>query len=247
MRLDFVCGRVADLAGHLLGPAQDVQAAIPARALADRLLEALHGLEVVVEDVRPGVHDRPQPVVRAVEVGDQDLDAHPGRGLAHLRGSSRRRSASRRRAGRRGRRSSRRRAPGPSPPTASATRRGSSSSNQVGRPVFTAQNPQARVQVSPRIMIVAVRWSQHSPMFGQWASSQTVLRQAAHQALEVVVVLAGRQPGLDPVGVATRRSGRRPTGRAPRPSRSSVGSPARGRAPRPAGSNIGSSRAIGRV
>ena len=60
--------------------------------------------------------------------------------------------------------------------TASATRRGSSSSNQVGRPVLTAQNPQARVQVSPRIMIVAVRWSQHSPMFGQWASSQTVFR-----------------------------------------------------------------------
>ena len=60
--------------------------------------------------------------------------------------------------------------------TASATRRGSSSSNQVGRPVLTAQNPQARVQVSPRIMIVAVRWSQHSPMFGQRASSQTVLR-----------------------------------------------------------------------
>ena len=42
-------------------------------------------------------------------------------------------------------------------PTASATRRGSSSSNHVGRPVFTAQNPQARVHVSPRIMIVAVR------------------------------------------------------------------------------------------
>ena len=64
----------------------------------------------------------------------------------------------------------------PIAPTASATRRGSSSSNQVGRPVLTAQKPQARVHVSPRIMIVAVRWSQHSPMFGQWASSQTVLR-----------------------------------------------------------------------
>ena len=60
--------------------------------------------------------------------------------------------------------------------TASATRRGSSSSNQVGRPVLMAQNPQARVQVSPRIITVAVRWSQHSPMFGQRASSQTVLR-----------------------------------------------------------------------
>ena len=58
---------------------------------------------------------------------------------------------------------------------ASATRRGSSSSFQVGRPVLTAQKPQARVHVSPRIMIVAVRSSQHSPMFGQRASSQTVL------------------------------------------------------------------------
>ena len=63
------------------------------------------------------------------------------------------------------------------PPIASATRRGSSSSNQVGLPVLTAQKPQARVHVSPRIMIVAVRWSQHSPMFGQWASSQTVFRE----------------------------------------------------------------------
>ena len=38
-----------------------------------------------------------------------------------------------------------------------------------------AQYPQARVQTSPRIMNVAVPWCQHSPMFGQWASSQTVL------------------------------------------------------------------------
>ena len=60
--------------------------------------------------------------------------------------------------------------------TASATRRGSSSSNQVGLPVLMAQNPQARVQTSPRIITVAVRWSQHSPMLGQTASSQTVLR-----------------------------------------------------------------------
>ncbi len=75
--------RVADLAGHLLGPAQDVQAAIPAGTLADRLLEPLHGLEVVVEDVGPGVHDRAQAVVRAVEVGDQHLDAHARRGRPH--------------------------------------------------------------------------------------------------------------------------------------------------------------------
>ena len=57
---------------------------------------------------------------------------------------------------------------------ASATRRGSSSSNQVGRPVFTLQNPHARVHVSPRIITVAVRCSQHSPTLGQCASSHTV-------------------------------------------------------------------------
>ena len=73
-------GRVADLGGHLLRPAQDVQAALPAGPLADRLLEPAHRLEVVVEDVGPGVHHDPEPLVRAVEVGDQDLDAHPGAG-----------------------------------------------------------------------------------------------------------------------------------------------------------------------
>jgi hypothetical protein len=41
---------------------------------------------------------------------------------------------------------------------------------RVGFPVFTLQKPQRRVQVSPRIMKVAVPRSQHSPMFGQAAS-----------------------------------------------------------------------------
>ena len=58
--------------------------------------------------------------------------------------------------------------------TASATRAGSAVSNSVGRPWATAQYAQARVQTSPRIMNVAVPWCQHSPMFGQRASSQTV-------------------------------------------------------------------------
>ena len=43
-------------------------------------------------------------------------------------------------------------------------------------PVFTLQKAQARVQVSPRIMTVACFFDQHSPMFGQAASSQTVVR-----------------------------------------------------------------------
>ena len=60
-----------------------------------------------------------------------------------------------------------------------ATRSGSSGSFQVGTPVCTLQNPQRRVQTSPRIMKVAVPRSQHSPTFGQLASSQTVCRLSA--------------------------------------------------------------------
>ena len=60
--------------------------------------------------------------------------------------------------------------------TRRATRSGSSGSFHVGLPVLTLQNPQRRVQVSPRIMNVAVPRSQQSPMFGQAASLQTVCR-----------------------------------------------------------------------
>jgi hypothetical protein len=57
---------------------------------------------------------------------------------------------------------------------ASATRRGSSVSYSLGRPVATAQNEQLRVQTLPRIMKVAVPAPQHSPMFGQLPLSQMV-------------------------------------------------------------------------
>ena len=58
--------------------------------------------------------------------------------------------------------------------TAFATRSGSARSSRSGTPDFTLQKPQRRVQTSPRIMKVAVPRSQHSPMLGQFASSQTV-------------------------------------------------------------------------
>src|SRR5947209_20012031 len=58
--------------------------------------------------------------------------------------------------------------------TASATRCGSSSSRANGFAVVTAQNPQARVQRSPAIIMVAVPWLQHSQRFGHCALSQTV-------------------------------------------------------------------------
>ena len=47
-------------------------------------------------------------------------------------------------------------------------------SSAPGMPVLTLQKAQARVQVSPMIMKVACFFSQHSPIFGQPASSQTV-------------------------------------------------------------------------
>jgi hypothetical protein len=39
---------------------------------------------------------------------------------------------------------------------------------------LTAQNPQARVQRSPAIIMVAVPWLQHPQRFGHCALSQTV-------------------------------------------------------------------------
>src|SRR6202022_2275823 len=57
---------------------------------------------------------------------------------------------------------------------ASATRAGSSPSNANGFAVDTAQNPHARVHLSPAIMKVAVPWLQHSHRFGHCADSQTV-------------------------------------------------------------------------
>ncbi len=66
--------------------------------------------------------------------------------------------------------------------TASATRCGSSSSSANGFAVLTAQNPQARVQRSPAIIIVAVPWLQHSQRFGHCALSQTVCRRRSEMS-----------------------------------------------------------------
>jgi hypothetical protein len=62
----------------------------------------------------------------------------------------------------------------PSLRAASATARGSSGDGGAyGRPVVTLQNPQERVQTSPRIMNVAVPREKHSVRFGQASDSQT--------------------------------------------------------------------------
>ncbi|CAB4847754.1 unannotated protein [freshwater metagenome] len=60
--------------------------------------------------------------------------------------------------------------------TDSATRRGSSRSKSTGLPVSIWQKSHRRVHWSPPIRKVASRSSQHSKMFGQPASWQTVCR-----------------------------------------------------------------------
>ena len=64
--------------------------------------------------------------------------------------------------------------------------------------VLTAQNRQARVQVSPMIMMVAVAVPslppQHSPMFGQRASSHTVAR-PRERTFDLIVSYSGEEGG----------------------------------------------------
>ena len=63
-----------------------------------------------------------------------------------------------------------------------------------------AQNPQFRVHTLPRIMKVAVPRAQHSPMFGQRASSQTVFRASSRRMCFVVGVGASDpEPHLQPL------------------------------------------------
>ena len=80
---------------------------------------------------------------------------------------------------------------------------GSAWSTVPGQPVFTLQYEQARVQVSPRIMKVAVPRSQHSPMFGHAASSQTVFRLAP-----LILLRISRKFSL-PGALTLNQSGRR--------------------------------------
>ena len=59
---------------HLLRLFQDGEGALVFRAGADERGEAFDGFEVVVEDVRAGVHHQLQCPVAVVEIGDEDFD-----------------------------------------------------------------------------------------------------------------------------------------------------------------------------
>ena len=61
-----------------------------------------------------------------------------------------------------------------------------------GFAVLTAQNPQARVQRSPAIIMVAVPWLQHSQRFGHCALSQTVCRRRSEMS-----ALVEKKTGFD--------------------------------------------------
>src|SRR4051812_48516591 len=75
----------------------------------------------------------------------------------------------------------------------SARWRGSCASGASGRPCATSQNGQRRVQMSPRIMKVAVPLPKHSAMFGQEASSHTVCSFCRRR---MSLISWKREPGL---------------------------------------------------
>ena len=139
-------------------------------------VEAGHRLDVVVEDVGARVEDDRERLPAALEVGDEHLDRAAGDAGADLanRGREDPGAAVRLVVAVHGR--------DHGVPQAHARGRVRDAARLVrvggapGRPVFTAQKPQARVHTSPRIMNVAVPRLQHSPRLGQWASSQTVWR-----------------------------------------------------------------------
>ena len=106
--------------------------------------------------------------------------------------------------------------------TDSATRRGSPSSSGSGLPVSIWQKSHRRVHWSPPMRKVASRSSQHSKMFGQPASSQTVCRPSLRTRVfssvydgpvRSLVLIHG---GFRSIGTwllrASRRSMRRPSG-----------------------------------
>ena len=84
--------------------------------------------------------------------------------------------------------------------TVLASRCGSSRSRPRGLPEVTAQYRQARVQMSPKIINVAVPRSQQSPILGQWASSHTVCSSLLRSKLPSLI-----EPG--PPGILTLNQG----------------------------------------
>jgi hypothetical protein len=181
---DHQAGLGEDGGVEFLHPVQQPQRVEVARAGPDGEVEARHRFQVVVEHVRARLDHHLQRAVLAEEVGVSTSIVVPGAAARMARIGRAKCSAPP------SGRSSRstlvtttwRR---PSVATASATRRGSSASSARGMPVATLQKEQARVQVSPMIIMVAWRCDQHSPMFGQAASSHTVTKRLSRISARV--------------------------------------------------------------
>ena len=159
----------------------------------------------MVEDVGSGVHDRPQPVIRSVEVGDQHLDAHARARLAH--GEDRLGEDARSAVGEvvtgdagdhdvlephrgDGLRDAARLVV--VEPGRAAGLHGAEAAGPGARVAEDHDRGGALVPALPDVRAVGLL-------------ADRVELEPAQQALEFVVVVAGRQPGTDPVRVASRR------------------------------------------
>ncbi len=69
--------------GQFFGAFEHMQAAVVLGAAAHQRCQALHGFQVVVEDVRARFHDRLKGVVLAIEIRHKDFDGDAGNLGAH--------------------------------------------------------------------------------------------------------------------------------------------------------------------
>ena len=168
-----------------LGAREQIERVAIVGAGADTPVERRHGLDIVVEHVRCRLRHTIRPRPPCAKSQGSTLRCWSSGMPAGWREWSRRNGRHRRRRDRRDRPRSpphgRGRARRPPEPT----RNGSVSSSAPGLPVRTLQKAHARVQVSPMIMKVAWRLPQHSPIFGQAASSHTVTRRCARRISRV--------------------------------------------------------------
>ena len=65
---------VSAVGRHAAGVGQQLERPIVASARAGQAIQPLGGLQIVIEDVGPGVHHDPERPLGALEVGDQHLD-----------------------------------------------------------------------------------------------------------------------------------------------------------------------------
>ena len=206
--------RRSRLGAHGLGALEDAEGSVPARPLADRLLEPSDGLEVVVEDVRPGVHDVRSGASAPLKSGMRTSTPMPGVRSRNPRIVSAKTCA----------------------PPSGRSSRATQVTTTCSRPMATT-----RLGDPPRLVVVepgrpaglhvaeaagpGAGVAEDHDRGGALVPALPDVRavglladgvevQAAEQALEVVVVLARGHPGLDPVGVPAQRrapSARRPT------------------------------------